>query len=147
MFFNLCQLNSWHKLTKTSVFFVTVSLGSGLSSYAIAQTNEKNLPAIIFTSVPQKCVALRQGRTCYTTVKLKYHVLEHGYYCVFSSLKKKATRCFDGKKGRVSLPFKSKDKVVYTLVDPKTNTVLASTSVEVAWVHKTETRKRRWRLF
>lgn len=127
-----------------------------------ASTQEQNTEqsTITFTATPSNCVALRQGRKCFTKVALTWQVAEVGNFCIYQHSDKlkqsKVIQCWQNSLGNFTeFEFQSNEKVVYQLVSIKDSpfkqgiheTVIAHTSVEVSWVHNSSPRKRRWRLF
>ena len=97
---------------------------------------------------PNKCVALRQGRTCFADVTLTWQVAVAGDYCLLSNKQQKPLACWQNKRfGSVSYNFESHDNEQFTLVSRHNSTVLLASDIQVTWLHKSSSKKRRWRLF
>ncbi|WP_440055425.1 DUF3019 domain-containing protein [Pseudoalteromonas sp. T1lg65] len=102
----------------------------------------------ILNAVPNKCVALNQGRTCYADVTLSVNAPEVGDYCLRESGSKKILQCWANVTSFEYLfEFGSEESVSYELISKQQRDVLAVTTIEVNWVHKVRVKKRRWRLF
>ncbi|TMP35590.1 DUF3019 domain-containing protein [Pseudoalteromonas rubra] len=103
----------------------------------------------ILQAAPNKCVALHEGRTCYTDVTFSISAPQLGDYCIRESSSKKILQCW----ANVShfeylLAFGSAESVSYELISKTKRDVLAVTTINVNWVHKVRNKKRRWqRLF
>ena len=124
----------------------TLMLTGFSASYgALADSKE---PVGILHAVPSKCVALNQGRTCYADVKVTVNAPETGSYCLRESVAKKILQCWaQVNQFQYELDFSSAESVSYELISKRTRDTLAVTTIEVNWVHKVKTKKRRWRLF
>lgn len=102
----------------------------------------------ILHAAPSKCVALNEGRTCYTDVKFSINTPATGDYCIRESTSKKILRCWaQSQSFDFVLNFGSAESMSYELISKSQSDVLAVTTVEVNWVHKIRAKKRRWRLF
>ncbi len=100
------------------------------------------------TALPNKCVALRHGRTCFAQITLRFTVLKPGRYCITKRNAKQPLYCESiDRYGLFNVEFQSKTKQAYVLVEQSTKQELATTVIDVAWVHQKTSRKRRWRLF
>ncbi|AUJ69292.1 MULTISPECIES: DUF3019 domain-containing protein [Pseudoalteromonas] len=129
------------KLITWTVLFWSISLSQQLRA---AETN----PVGILHAVPSKCVALNQGRTCYADVKVTVNAPSEGDYCIRESLSKKILQCWaKADTFKYELDFSSDESLSYELISKQSRDVLAVTTIEVNWVHKVKTKKRRWRLF
>lgn len=100
------------------------------------------------TAMPNKCVALRKGRTCFAKITLRFRVSHPGRYCIVEQNKKQPLFCESiDRYGLFAVDFQSEKKLTYFLVDMASKVNIASTIIDVAWVHKKTSRKRRWRIF
>ncbi|WP_286233502.1 DUF3019 domain-containing protein [Thalassotalea sediminis] len=103
---------------------------------------------VLLTTTPNNCVTLRQGRTCYAKVNMRWQTQVVGNYCLQVKASGQTLQCWrNSKKNQWTFEFQAREKVDYQLVTLEAQTVLAETSVNVSWVHKATPRKRRWRLF
>ena len=115
------------------------------SSYA--QSKDEG-PTEILNAMPSKCVALNEGRTCYTDVKFAITAPDIGDYCLRESSSKKILQCWANTKAfAYTLNFGSKQSMSYELISKQKRDTLAVTTIEVNWVHKIKSKKRRWRIF
>lgn len=106
------------------------------------------MSTVTLVSLPDKCVTLREGRDCFATVTLEWHIQQKQHVCLYQSDKNKPIQCWENKiNAKIKIEFESNKSLNYQLRKVNTETVLAETVVEVSWVHKQTTRKRRWRLF
>ncbi len=105
---------------------------------------------IDLTATPDKCVAMRKGQICYQHVTVKWQGLGAGRYCLMLDKQVTALHCWDNNNsGTVQYPFESAENLHFTLVAADLPSVaLARTSVIVAWVYNSKSRRRStWRLF
>lgn len=128
--------------------FRAISLCSLLmASPSFAQTKDEG-PTEILNVMPSKCVALNEGRTCYTDVKFAVTAPDFGDYCLRESSSKKILQCWANTKAFVyTLNFGSTQSISYELISKQKRDTLAVTTIEVNWVHKIKSKKRRWRIF
>jgi len=100
------------------------------------------------SALPNKCVALRKGRTCFAKITLRFRVNHPGRYCIVEQDKKQPLYCESiDRYGLFAFEFQSEKKLTYFLVDAANQVNISSTIIDVAWVHKKTSRKRRWRIF
>jgi len=116
--------------------------------------NKLSVSKINLSAQPANCVALRHGRTCYANVKLNWVSQIKQDYCIYikhPKLKRsqlKVIKCWKNSNGNeVIFNFESNKKIEFQLMSSIDNKVIAETAVEVSWVHKASSRKRRWRIF
>lgn len=127
------------------VLSVFAGVMAGVSQSAMAR---ETLTKFDLSALPNKCIALRQGRTCFAQVTLRFSVLKPGRYCIKQHGMTDPLYCESIQRyGLFNVEFQSKSKMAYTLIDQITQQELASTTVDVAWVHQKTSRKRRWRIF
>lgn len=97
---------------------------------------------------PNKCVALRQGQMCYANVTLTWQSSESKNVCVFQSEKATALQCWQGAtEGTFSGEIKTEKTVEFQLREERTEQVLSSAVLNVAWVYKKKRRAVSWRIF
>lgn len=109
---------------------------------------EAQVPSQILHVTPNKCVALHQGRTCYTDAIFKINTPAIGDYCIRQSQSKQILQCWANTQSfTYTLYFGSSDSLSYELISQASHDVLAVTTIDVNWVHKVQVKKRRWRLF
>jgi len=127
------------------------------ASCFISSVNAEDKPSlttnILFSVQPQQCVTLRQGRDCFTTVKIQWQKQTEQALCLYQVTNKQAKNkeqlmCWSkSNKGQTSVEFESNDNLTYQLRTLKDDHLLAETEIVVSWLHKNTTRSRRWRLF
>ncbi|MEO2279040.1 DUF3019 domain-containing protein [Pseudoalteromonas pernae] len=99
-------------------------------------------------STPNTCVALRQGRTCYSDITFNWQVNSEDRYCIRRANNSKPLHCWERTlRGEISIDFASATAQSYELFHVTTQQVLARSEVKVQWVYTSKQRKRRWRLF
>ncbi|RJE77757.1 hypothetical protein CWB96_14570 [Pseudoalteromonas citrea] len=120
---------------------------AGMFSHQVAVANGEGVVEILHAA-PSKCVALNEGRTCYADVKFSINTPALGDYCIRESVSKKILQCWASSQAfEFVLGFGSAESMSYELISKSQRDVLAVTTIEVNWVHKIQTKKRRWRLF
>lgn len=136
---------------KSNLLFILL-LGVLLSSTVEAGTRDST--ANIETSEPlielspSKCVALNEGRTCFADVSFILRLPEKGEYCLRELGEVTPIGCWKATATVNYLhSFAHSSTTTYELVDRSKGDVLATQTIEVNWVHKIQTKKRRWRLF
>jgi len=119
-----------------------------LARSAYAEPVTLSSQSVKFTALPATCITLRQGRNCFANITLRLKLAQIGNYCVYQQHSNKPMRCWNNSYGEsIKFEFQSNKKVVYSLKNESSQQVIALTAVEVSWVHKASSRKRRWRLF
>lgn len=102
----------------------------------------------IFTAQPEQCVTLRQGRKCFANIQLQWKVPSKQAVCLFQEGQQEKIRCWQNHdQADMVIEFESNESVNYQLRTSKDNKIIAQTQIKVSWLHKSSTRKRRWRLF
>ncbi|KZN64481.1 hypothetical protein N473_14245 [Pseudoalteromonas luteoviolacea CPMOR-1] len=128
-------------------FRFTWVIWASLATLATESTANDKHKGILNAS-PTKCVALNQGRTCYADVVFDISAPTAGDYCLRESESKRILQCWANTDSfSYTLNFGSIESVSYELIAKARSDVLAVTTIEVNWVHKVRTKKRRWRLF
>ncbi|WP_233998424.1 DUF3019 domain-containing protein [Pseudoalteromonas sp. T1lg48] len=130
-------------------FRLCASLSLMLAAPSWAAENQDDTtqgPALL--STPNTCVALRQGRTCYSDITLNWQVSDEERYCIRQSQATQVLHCWQQQQqGELVLEFASATAQGFELFHVTTGKVLASTEVRVQWVYTSGQKKRRWRLF
>ncbi|MFY8273168.1 DUF3019 domain-containing protein [Pseudoalteromonas sp. SSDWG2] len=99
-------------------------------------------------STPNTCVALRQGRTCYSDITFAWQVSNEGHFCIRQQSQNSPLHCWNNiKQGEVTVDFASATAQIYEMVNMQTQQVVAQSEVKVQWVYTSKQKKRRWRLF
>lgn len=97
---------------------------------------------------PEKCVALRQGKHCYTKLKFQWHAAVRGDYCIRTVSDQKLIRCwYNSTFGELDSEFNSPEAKLYELVEIGSGQVSKQVEMKVNWVYTNKRKKRRWRLF
>lgn len=98
-------------------------------------------------SLPDTCVALREGRNCYADVKVSWHQPK-GNYCLRDGHTKHIMQCWLMQQtGLFRYQFDSAETVNFELVNSNNGKVVDTTEIQVQWVYQNRQKKRRWRLF
>ena len=119
----------------------------GMSGFSFGQSSEPKSDTFL-SALPNKCVALHKGRTCYAQITMRFSVPRPGQYCLLRREDEKVIACEAIERyGLFKLQFESTSKQAYLLVEQLTKKEVAQAMIDVAWVHQKKSRKRRWRLF
>jgi hypothetical protein len=106
---------------------------------------DANEPVLSIT--PDKCVALRKGQTCYQTLNVNFIASENGDYCLRISNQTTPLQCWQGVSSlNYQYRLASKSDVEFEIIDEQ-QSIVASSSVTIAWVYKKSRARSRWRLF
>lgn len=104
--------------------------------------------------VPNRCISLLKGKTCYQTVqfqwKLQNHTNVRNSICLWREGQSAALACWDGQsEGEFRYSLEAAETTNFHLVTGKLKQpIIGSTSVTVNWVYnKRSSRRGRWRLF
>jgi len=134
------------KLSKGFALLCVLTFGN-LVSFMV---NSEELPIATSQNLiaqPALCVALHQGRKCFTKVTLTWNVEAIGDFCIYQKNPRRKVKCWQQSNGNSTLlEFESSEKLTFQLVNKK-NDLIVETAIDVSWVHKATPRKRRWRLF
>lgn len=136
----------------SSVAFGVLVMGHAIASEASLKAAEPQAQQIAgevrFSLSPSKCVALNEGRTCFADVAFTLELPDQREYCVREMGQAMPIGCWRASETVKYLhSFAHSTTTTYELVDRAKGNVLASQTIEVNWVHKIQTKKRRWRLF
>ncbi|MBQ4831722.1 DUF3019 domain-containing protein [Pseudoalteromonas sp. MMG010] len=111
-----------------------------------AQAESEILTSLI--AKPDTCVALREGRNCYTDVILTWQQPKIGNYCLRNATTKYIMQCWlKQRTGSFNYSFDSATSITFEIYDSNTSKVLSSAEVKLQWVYQNRQIKRRWRLF
>jgi hypothetical protein len=113
-----------------------------------AELNPPTVPEPMLSAVPDTCVALREGRHCYTEVTLSWQQANIGNYCLRDATSKYIMQCWlKQQHGVFHYAFDAQQSLSFELINSNTSQVIATTEVKVQWVYQNRQKKRRWRLF
>jgi hypothetical protein len=98
---------------------------------------------------PNRCVALHQGQVCYQTVQIFWNTQHSGNYCLYRQGDTAPVYCWQSAaSGQHQYEFASDGSVQLQLINTQTKTLVATATLDVAWVYKANTRRKtHWRLF
>jgi hypothetical protein len=98
---------------------------------------------------PKRCVALRQGQTCYQEVIFSWRQSQKGNYCLFNLSTVQVLKCWQNtEQGTFNLDFQSTQSTDFVLRAEKQEIDLSKTQITVSWVFKSSKRpKSSWKLF
>jgi hypothetical protein len=113
------------------------------------QVNAPLANAVLLQLKPNRCVALHQGQVCYQDIQLLWSTPQVGHYCLYQQNSEQPLHCWQSvNAGEYRYEFASDASMQIQLVNAQTKTVIAQAELEVAWVYKTNTRRKtHWRLF
>lgn len=102
-----------------------------------------------FKGVPDRCISLHKGQTCYQKVILSWESPVTADFCLFRHRADQPLKCWTQvSSGVLELDFQSSTPLTYHLYQTGKKEPIASSTVSVAWVYKTPKRQRGgWRLF
>ena len=141
-------LTKKHKEFMSSAgYFTLILLILTWANYVQAAPREPNATGIFVT--PERCVALRQGQTCYQEVTFSWQQPQPGNYCLINLATKQLLRCWQNtNQGKFNLDFQATQSTDFALRAEKQQTDLSTTQITVSWVFKSSKRPRsRWKLF
>lgn len=120
-----------------------------LTQTTLAQTTPMHTDTAQLQLKPTRCVALHQGQVCYQTVQLFWSANQQGNYCLYTQYEDTPVYCWqDAAAGQYQYEFASDGAVELQLHNMQTKTPVATATIDVAWVYKTNTRRKtHWRLF
>lgn len=120
--------------------------------------NEQNKSLVLqpeLIAQPNKCVALNEGRACFAKVNVTWHLDHPANICLLDSVKSEPLFCWrNATRGQYLYNMEASKDIKLSLILLKEsnlkvqpNTSLAHTTINVSWLYKSNSRKRRWRLF
>ncbi|MFC3033745.1 DUF3019 domain-containing protein [Pseudoalteromonas fenneropenaei] len=117
-------------------------------AFANNSTDTPLEPQLPLAISPNKCVALNEGRTCFADVTFTLKLPDNGEYCLRERDNPKPIGCWkEAQTIHYLYSFARAETTLYELVRRRSGEVLGEAVVEVNWVHRIRTKKRRWRLF
>ena len=118
---------------RTSLFSATLLLAACfiLPNYANAvdkenKQNTQTKPLSQLNASPSKCIALREGRNCYTQVSLDWQVKESRDYCLYiASNRQVPLKCWqDNERGELMFDFESNKGLKFILVEQQSQEII-----------------------
>jgi hypothetical protein len=96
-----------------------------------------------------RCVALRQGQTCYKKIHLQWTAQQTGNYCLVELQTNITIQCWQQQsQAEVDIEFESTQDLTYVLRRENDSVNLAETVVKLSWVYEPKpNRSSGWRLF
>jgi len=140
-------INKHNKIIPSTFYFILILLALTWANYSRAeQTNQSSIG--LFVS-PQRCVALRQGQTCYQEVTFSWRLAQKENVCLINLLTKQVLKCWQNtEQGKFDLDFQSTQSTDFVLRAEKQDIDLSTTHITVSWVFKSSKRpKSSWKLF
>lgn len=105
------------------------------------------------TLEPDRCIALKEGQTCYQSIKVRWQAHATSDYCLLRNSEETPLVCWRGvQQGQTQLEVGADDSVTFRLLltSPDTNdsVEVAHATLVVSWVYsKSKKRRNSWRLF
>lgn len=126
-----------------SVVLLTIFFTYTLHTYAQDSTG------FYLKSNTHRCVALRQGQTCYKKIQLQWQALQSGNYCLLNRENNTTLQCWHQESGgEIATEFESGVDVSYVLRNENGDEDLAEVVIKVSWVYEPKPDKANgWRLF
>ena len=140
--------NNTNRLALLLTLFTTLALPN---TFIVAQSEQEKqvseLPTLEIK--PTKCVSLKQDQICFTHVDITWQTRENNDYCLYSSQQKLPLQCWLSTPNEsFSHEIKMSQDVTYSLTNKKTNQILVSEVLPLAWVYKKEKFSHSsWRIF
>jgi len=99
------------------------------------------------TAKPNKCVALRKGKTCYETIVLLYTATQKSDFCLMLDGEDDPLACWtDTAQAQYRYRLASSTSLEFRIIDSE-QAPLAHATVRVVWVYRQPRKRNRWRLF
>ena len=131
------------KHTNTTLLLMLTALVTNFPAAA----QDKSQPVLLELS-PAKCVALRQGQTCYADVVLNWQSQQPRDVCLFRLGQNAAMQCWrQAKTGKFAGEVSAQENVDFELRANASEQALAAAQLKVAWVYKKKRRTVSWRIF
>lgn len=112
----------------------------------VASGDESKQKQSVLTIQPQKCVAMREGQTCYVDLEIKWAMQTTGNYCLYASSKNEPLRCwYDAQHGIFKTEFSNNENTIFYLKNEQNE--LAQVELKMAWVYKRKRSSVSWRVF
>lgn len=133
----------YFNLALVTFFFPTAVVAS---NNIIVQAPD--LVAQTLRAKPNVCVALREGRPCFSDIEFSWLQPTDVTYCLRLAETKQIIGCWESNESPTFLyQFEGSNSSLFELIDQKTGSPIAVTEVHVQWVYTQRQKKRRWRLF
>lgn len=128
-------------------YFTLILVAYTWATYSRSAEHSQNSNELLVT--PERCVALRQGQTCYQEVIFSWRQSQKGNYCLINLSTKQVLKCWkNSKQGKFNLDFQSTQSNDFVLRSAKQDIDLSKTQITVSWVFKSSKRpKSSWKLF
>lgn len=135
------------KLVPLLCYFALILLAFTWANYSRSAEPDQNIDGLFVT--PERCVAVRQGQTCYQEVTFNWHQSSQGNYCLVELSTMDVLQCWQHVSfGEFELDFQSSESRDFALRGQDKTANLAVTSITVSWVFKSSKRpKSSWKLF
>jgi hypothetical protein len=128
--------------------FIAVLIPISAAAKDVADNSTAQLHMTTLEAKPNVCVALREGRPCFSHIEFSWLQPENEHYCLRAADTKHIIGCWDSNKRPTLLyQFESSSNALFELFNPKSGDPIATTEVQVQWVYTQRQKKRRWRLF
>lgn len=97
---------------------------------------------------PRKCVALKQGNTCYQDIDVFWRTPAAGHYCLYLQTRDSPLECWqDSRQGKYEFEFAEAASANLLLRDEKNNRLVEQIEIEVKWVYSSRRKTSAWRVF
>ncbi len=143
-----------HRLTGRLLFVIerllfAISASIFLCIAHTTQADNTGVESAQLRLKPNRCVALHQGQVCYQKIQLFWSVPQAGDYCLYQQHTETPLYCWQNvAASEYQYEFSSNTSTQLQLVNIQTKTVVATAALEVAWVYKSNTRRKtHWRIF
>lgn len=109
---------------------------------SLSLTNSVNL-------TPARCVALHQGQRCYQKIIITWQASQQNDYCLVIKEAAKQLYCWQQTmNANYRYDFSSDITEIIQLINTQNQQVIAEAKIELAWVYKSNSRRKtHWRLF
>ena len=137
-----------HKiLIKSPLYFILLFMTLTFASTGYSATNNQDKIGLHVT--PERCVALRQGQTCYQEVTFTWRQSQQGNYCLIALSTMEVLQCWQqANSGKFEWDFQSPESQEFVLRIQDQSNNLSVTPITVSWVFKSSKRpKSSWKLF
>jgi hypothetical protein len=141
------QVTLIKKLMSSSSYFTVLLLIVTWANHAQSAERVQNSTGLFVK--PERCVALRQGQTCYQEVILSWRQSQKGNYCLINLSTQQILKCWqNAEQGKFNLDFQSTQSTDFALRAENQDIDLSKTQITVSWVFKSSKRpKSSWKLF
>lgn len=131
---------------KGIIIFILLLVANQRADAADLPSNTRISASLLLT--PARCVALHQGQVCYQHVQISWSSSAVGNYCVYQQERAAPLQCWQ-QQSEATLEFEyASDRSSVFQLKHAEEQVVAESTLEVAWVYKTNTRRKtHWRLF